>query len=150
MFGPHLILEGYDCKRQDRLADPNCIEKLLAEFPAKLDMTIIMPPKVMHYDGGEIPEDSGTSGFVIIAESHIAVHTFPVKGFFTLDIFSCKPFDADEALKFICEYYEPGRFEHHIFDRGREFPRSDGRASQIVAADRDKFKSSETGFSVIK
>jgi S-adenosylmethionine decarboxylase len=148
MFGPHLVLEGYDCKRKDKLADESSLISLLEAYPAKLDMTIIMPPKVLNYDGGEIPEDSGTSGFVIIAESHIAIHTFPEKGFFTLDIFSCKPFNTEAAVKFICEYYEPGHYDLNIFERGREFPRSEGKASQIVSAERNNFKNAESGFSV--
>ncbi|MDX1919124.1 MAG: S-adenosylmethionine decarboxylase [Candidatus Caenarcaniphilales bacterium] len=140
MFGPHLVVEGYDCKRKDRLADKNVILNLLQEFPAKLDMTTIMQPQVMYYDGGDIPDDCGASGFVIIAESHIAIHSFSAKGFFTLDIFSCKPFDVDAALKYVCDYFEPGRYEYNLFDRGREFPRSIGRSSQIVAADRCRFQ----------
>ncbi|MDJ0624774.1 MAG: adenosylmethionine decarboxylase [Candidatus Caenarcaniphilales bacterium] len=136
MFGPHLVLEGYNCKKKDDLGNKDLLKNILEEFPEKLDMTIIMPPKVMHYDGGEIPEDSGTSGFVIIAESHIAIHTFPEKGFFTLDIFSCKPFDIDAAIDFVKQKYEPEYIDKKIFERGREFPRSLGRASQIINSER--------------
>ena len=39
------------------------------------------------------------SGFVIIAESHISVHTFPDRGYLNIDIFSCKDFDAESSLK---------------------------------------------------
>lgn len=140
MFGPHLVLEGYNCKEKELLGSHETIEKLLNEFPAKLDMTIIMPPKVMHYDGGDIPEDKGVSGFVIIAESHIAIHTFPEKGFFTLDIFSCKPFALEAAIDFINSFFKPLYFEHKVFERGREFPRSEGRSAQIVSTDRLKYQ----------
>ena len=107
-----------------------------AEFPQKLDMNIILPPQVMYYDGGEIPEDNGVSGFVIIAESHIAVHTFAAKRFFTLDIFSCKPFEIEKAIKFIGDFFKPQYCEHKVFERGREFPRSIGRAAHIVGSER--------------
>ncbi len=138
MFGPHLILEGYKCKAKNKLADPKAITELLEEFPARLNMNIILEPRVMYYDGGEVPDDNGVSGFVIIAESHIAVHTFAEKEFFTLDIFSCKPFAIDSAISFINSYFEPLYYEHHIFDRGREFPRSIGRSSEIVSNERSR------------
>jgi S-adenosylmethionine decarboxylase len=139
MFGPHLVLEGYECKAKNKLANQKAVMELLQEFPAHLNMNIIFPPQVMYYDGGDIPEDKGVSGFVIIAESHIAVHTFADKEFFTLDIFSCKPFSIEAAINFISSYFEPTYCEHKIFDRGREFPRSIGRSAQIINSERCKF-----------
>ena len=38
-------------------------------------------------------------GFVIIAESHISVHTFPEHGYVWVDIFSCKEFETDGATE---------------------------------------------------
>ena len=98
MFGPHLVLEGYNCQNSSNLGSKDAVKRFLSEFPAKINMTTIMSPQVMHYDGGDIPEDNGISGFVIIAESHIAIHTFAEKNFFTLDIFSCKPFEIEKAI----------------------------------------------------
>ncbi len=140
MFGPHLVLEGYNCLKQNNLATKDAVKRFLEEFPAKINMTTIMSPQVMHYDGGDIPEDRGISGFVIIAESHIAIHTFAEKGFFTLDIFSCKPFDIDLAIKHVIDFFAPDNYEHQIFERGREFPRSLGRASEIVKTERSQLQ----------
>jgi len=136
MFGPHLVLEAYNCKNKNKLADKDTIRQLLAEFPSQLNMTTIMEPQVMYYDGGEIPDDKGVSGFVIIAESHIAIHTFAEKGFLTLDIFSCKEFNIEAAIDYVLRFFEPTHYEHKVFDRGREFPRSLGRAAQIVGNER--------------
>jgi len=33
----------------------------------------------------------GVSGVVVIAESHVAIHTWPEHGFAAVDIFSCSP-----------------------------------------------------------
>src|SRR5271170_8042038 len=93
MFGPHLILEAYGCAKEP-LADLGVISQTLDEYPAKLDMTKIMPPYVFKYHGA-VPDDWGVSGVVLIAESHISIHTFPDKAFVTLDIFSCREFDVD-------------------------------------------------------
>lgn len=137
MFGPHLILEGYNCQNKANLASQDIIKKMLTDLPALMDMTIIMPPQVMHYDGGDLPEDKGVSGFVIIAESHLAIHTFPEKGFFTLDIFSCKEFNSEQALIYIKDIFAPETHEQQIFDRGREFPRCTSRATEITTQERN-------------
>jgi S-adenosylmethionine/arginine decarboxylase-like enzyme len=38
---------------------------------------------------------------VIIAESHISVHTFPEHKRFHLDVFSCKPFDPEATVRIV-------------------------------------------------
>ena len=60
-------------------------------------MTKIAPPEVHTYRGSK-PEDWGVSGFVLIAESHISIHTFPHRQYVNIDIFSCKSFDYQRAL----------------------------------------------------
>lgn len=140
MFGPHLILEAYGC-RKDKLADMGVISRSLDAYPAQLDMTKIMPPYVFTYHGA-VEDDWGVSGIVLIAESHISIHTFPDKGFVTLDIFSCREFDVDEAISYFCEIFEPESYEKQVLMRGREFPRSLGRAGTIVEAERLKVAAS--------
>lgn len=139
MFGPHLMLDCSDCDRA-KLASVDLVSQVLDEFPAAIGMTKIMPPYVFRYHG-EVPEDWGISGVVLIAESHISIHTFPEKGFFSLDIFSCKDFDVDKALEFAREKFNVGHYEKTLVMRGREFPRSRGRAGQIVELERAKVAS---------
>ncbi|HEY9790563.1 MAG TPA: adenosylmethionine decarboxylase [Candidatus Obscuribacterales bacterium] len=136
MFGPHLILEAYGCSKQ-QLSDLTLISEILDAYPEQLNMTKIMPPYVFRYSGA-VPDDWGVSGVVLIAESHISIHTFPDKEFVTLDIFSCKDFDVDEAIKYFCNYFKPKSYEKQVLMRGREFPRSPARAGQIVEHERLK------------
>ena len=70
----------------------------LKNYPSKIGMTRISPPYVLRYVGAK-PEDWGISGFVFIAESHISIHTFVESNYVNIDIFSCKDFDADKAIK---------------------------------------------------
>lgn len=134
MFGPHLILEAYDCP-PELLADLNLVSQTLDNYPSQLDMTKIMPPYVFKYQGA-VPEDWGVSGVVLIAESHISIHTFPDKGFVTLDIFSCRDFDVDAAVEYFCSIFKPERYDKELFMRGREFPRSPARAGNIIERER--------------
>ncbi|HMW88391.1 MAG TPA: adenosylmethionine decarboxylase [Candidatus Obscuribacter sp.] len=134
MFGPHLILEAYGCPKET-LADMNALSSILDAYPAQLDMTKIMPPYVFTYHG-TVEDDWGVSGIVLIAESHISIHTFPEKGFVTLDIFSCRDFDVDAAVDYFCSVFKPESFDKEILMRGREFPRSMPKAQTIVASER--------------
>jgi len=134
MFGPHLILEAYGCP-QSNLADLSRVSDILDNYPTQLNMTKIMPPYVFTYRG-TVEDDWGVSGIVLIAESHISIHTFPDKQFVTLDIFSCREFDVEQAVKYFCDVFEPERYDKELLMRGREFPKSTGRAGRIIESER--------------
>ncbi|HEY9715113.1 MAG TPA: adenosylmethionine decarboxylase [Chroococcales cyanobacterium] len=136
MFGPHLVLEAYGCPK-NLLADLGLVSQALDAYPAKLDMTKIMPPYVFSYHG-TVEDDWGVSGVVLIAESHISIHTFPDKGFVTLDIFSCREFDIDQAIEYFSSVFQPESYEKQVLMRGREFPRSAGRACLTVEKERER------------
>jgi S-adenosylmethionine decarboxylase len=133
-FGVHLILDGYGCD-QSRLEDMNLIYNFLDECPPQMDMTKIMPPYVFRYKG-TVPEDWGISGFVLIAESHISVHTFPEKQYLSVDMFSCKPFDTGRAVEAIKQTFGIQKYEIKVLDRGQEFPNTIKESAQVVRMDR--------------
>ncbi|MFM7458476.1 MAG: S-adenosylmethionine decarboxylase [bacterium] len=135
MFGPHLVMEAYGCDRR-LMTDIESMIDLLDSLPGKMDMTKIMPPYAFKYKG-KVPEEWGLSGVVLIAESHIALHTFPDQnGFLTVDIFSCKDFCIETAISEIVKVYNPTHWDHQLFMRGREYPRSIGKAGQIIETER--------------
>ena len=133
-FGQHLTLDGYGCNRQ-HLENLELIYSFLDEYPQQIQMTKIMPPYVFKYNGAK-PEDWGISGFVLIAESHISIHTFPEKDYLSLDIFSCKSFDIPMAIAHIKEKFVIKKCEQHILNRGLEFPKHAMVANGIVHQDR--------------
>jgi S-adenosylmethionine decarboxylase len=133
-FGPHLMLDGYGCDKV-KLKDLNLIYRILDELPARIGMTKIMPPYVFKYSGVK-PEDWGLSGFVLIAESHISIHTFPEKNFVSVDIFSCKPFDSEFASAFIKDAFGMVKVEMTLLDRGTEFPKELNGAARLVREER--------------
>jgi S-adenosylmethionine decarboxylase len=133
-FGPHLMLDGYGCDKA-KLQDLNLVYRILDELPARIGMTKIMPPYVFKYSGLR-PEDWGLSGFVLIAESHISIHTFPEKNFVSVDIFSCKPFDAEFAAAYLKRSFAMEKVECTVLDRGTEFPKELNGATRLVRAER--------------
>ena len=83
-------------------------------------MTRISEPNVLRYEAPK-HEDSGVSGFVIIAESHISVHTFPERNYINIDLFSCRDFDTEKALQEIKSDFELGQTKSWTLERGLEY-----------------------------
>lgn len=135
-FGPHLTIDGYGCNR-DKLQDLELIYSVLDTFPSKIGMTRIMPPYVFRYQGAK-KEDWGISGFVLIAESHISIHTFPCKDYISVDIFSCKEFNIQKAITYMKEIFEIKKLNESIFNRGLDFPKNIEKSVKIVSAQRKK------------
>src|SRR5437763_9918179 len=95
----HLVVDGFvEDATQISAIEP--IFDVLNTLPDQIGMTKIIPPYVFRYHG-VVPEDWGITGMVIIAESHISIHTFPEHNRFHMDVFSCKPFDSEAALRLI-------------------------------------------------
>ena len=112
----HLLIDGYECDA-GQLGDPEHVRRFLDEFPDSISMTKIIEPSV-HVYRGPVPQDWGVSGFVIIAESHISVHTFPDRAYVNIDVFSCLDFDAEAALGQVRERFAMGSVKHWVLDRG--------------------------------
>jgi S-adenosylmethionine decarboxylase len=137
-FGTHLMLDGYGCDRE-RLENLSLIYNFLSEYPARIEMTKIMPPYVFRYEAKN-QEDWGISGFVLIAESHISIHTFPEKNYLSLDIFSCKEFDSKRAIAHVSEMFGVQKSEVKLTDRGLEFPKDVRRSAHLVREERHRLK----------
>jgi len=133
-FGPHLVMDARGCVSR-RLDDISGLYKLLDSFPAKIGMTKIMPPYVFAHGEPNTPE-YGLSGFVLIAESHISIHTFPVTGQVKVDIFSCEQFDVKQAVGLLRDHFKPKKCSHRVLQRGMEFPRRIDLSREVVEADR--------------
>ena len=119
MFGPHLIIDGSRCDTR-KLADRILVEQILGDYPAAIGMTKIGGPYMFEYQAPD-PAYSGVSGLVVIAESHIAIHTFPELDYFTMDIFSCKNFDHEKAIAYIKEAFDVQEMDRMLVQRGLSF-----------------------------
>ena len=95
ILGRHLIAEYVDCA-PGRLDDLAYIEKCLLEAVRRSGATIIN--SVFHRYAPQ-----GVSGVVVIAESHMSVHTWPEYNYAAVDFFTCgqtvDPYKANEYLK---------------------------------------------------
>ncbi len=115
----HLVVDGFGGDPQ-LLADEATVRTMLEEYPLRLGMSIIHPPAVVRYEG-PVPEDWGYSGFVMIAESHIAVHTFPARGMVWVDVFSCRPFSPEAVLEDLKARFRLKELRVQELPRGLEY-----------------------------
>ena len=115
----HLVIDGYGGD-VEKMWDQQLVRDFLDQFPSKLAMTPITEPQVLKYTGDNV-EDAGVSGFVIIAESHISIHTFPHRQYVNIDIFSCKSFDYQRALAEAKQLFDLTDVKTWLLDRGLEW-----------------------------
>ena len=109
------MLDLYGCK-SEKLLDKNFVLNFLDELPKILGMKKVSGPHLLEYPANpETWDKGGISAIVIIAESHISIHTFPhPNGYMNIDIFSCKEFDVDLAVRKISEAFGAEKFEKNL------------------------------------
>jgi len=132
------MLDCYGCD-ENKLKDLDFVLKFLDELPTMINMHKIADPYAIHYPGKPDSFDKGgISAMVIIAESHISIHTFPANNYMSVDIFSCKIFDIEKAVEYIIRAFGAKKFEKKILNRGLEFPKDVPKAMKIVKRQREK------------
>ena len=120
-FGLHLMLDAYGCS-PEALNDPELVKKILNDLPDIIGMKKLMDPFVLFAEGNEKRDPGGWSGFVMIQESHISLHTFIKRRFITADVYSCKEFDPNIAINYFLEKFKPTDFEKKVEVRGEHYP----------------------------
>lgn len=105
----HIIIDLANLSN-DILTDKDGLINFLNSLPEKINMHVLQGP----YIAEGIPENPGLSGFVLIDFSHISVHTFTDHNDALVDIFSCKTFEQEEAIKATLEYFKADRSQANI------------------------------------
>lgn len=80
-LGRHLLIELHDCNSQI-LNNLESIKNILIEAAKRAQATIV---NVTFHEFNPF----GISGVVVIAESHLSIHTWPEYSYAAVDIFSC-------------------------------------------------------------
>lgn len=98
--GEHALL---DIDGALRLDEPEFLEDLMREAALAAGATII--GSHFHHFG----EKQGVTGILLLAESHISVHTWPERDFAAFDIFMCGAAKTSTAVQSICTHFEGAR-----------------------------------------
>lgn len=118
MKGTHLIADLYDCRPTAALLECAAeLESLCCTVIAQAGLTLLSTRFHQFAPGG-------ATGVAILAESHLAVHTWPETGHVTLDVFVCN-FSRDNSAAAHAVYraleaaFLPGHTNVTVLERGR-------------------------------
>jgi S-adenosylmethionine decarboxylase len=59
-------------------------------------------------------DEGGVTGVAVLSTSHCAVHTWPLRSFFVLDVYSCRDFEPAEVQRTLEEHF--GAYNLRITD----------------------------------
>ena len=126
IWGQHLILDLAGCPR-DRLIDADNLRAWVKELVETIKMKAYGEPQLEHFATHSF-DAAGYTLLQLIETSNICAHFAENLGQVYIDIFSCKTFDNEDAVKVCRKYFEPEVMEQHALERGR-FPAALKRAS---------------------
>ena len=122
LFGVHLMLDGYG-GTEESLKNKESLTRMLTEIPKNMGMHTISEPMVIEVGPLNRKDPGGLSGFVLIAESHISFHTFPKRGFVTIDVYTCQnEMDTDKLTTLFKEAFQLTDIDTFVQKRGTKYP----------------------------
>ena len=98
--GTHLLIDLWGAKN---LTDPAYIDRALC------DAALAARATILHTHFHHFGPDGGVSGVIVLAESHISIHTWPERDFAAIDIFMCGACDPHDSVATIQKAFEPER-----------------------------------------
>ncbi|PKO42524.1 MAG: S-adenosylmethionine decarboxylase proenzyme [Betaproteobacteria bacterium HGW-Betaproteobacteria-4] len=97
MNGLHLIADLHDCRCPPGfLLDAPGLESFCVEACQRHGLTVV--GRLFHTFHDAAGQPAGVTGTVVLAESHLAVHTWPEIASVTLDVYVCN-FSGDNSSK---------------------------------------------------
>lgn len=109
-LGQHLLVDYVDCESLP--SKPETLKELLETAAKLIGATVVQ--SVFHQFN-----PYGLSGVVVIAESHLAVHTWPENNTACVDFFTCdESMDAEPGIAFLAEQFDAGQYTTTDVARG--------------------------------
>ena len=110
-LGKHILIEFWECEKTV-LDDIETVENLMLEAAKKAKVTIV--EKCFHKFS-----PYGVSGVVVIAESHLAIHTWPEYNYAAVDFCTCnKNCNTDIAIEYLKNGFKSKSHSTNIIKRG--------------------------------
>jgi S-adenosylmethionine decarboxylase len=100
--GMHLLVDLWGASN---LAEPDHIDRALREAATVAGATIL------HSHFHHFSPNGGVSGVLVLAESHISIHTWPEKNFAAIDIFMCGDCDPRLGIPVLEAAFSPSRID---------------------------------------
>ena len=117
-----MTLDGYNGDF-DLLNSKEVVKNALVDLVNQLGMHILAGPEVYFAKGNDKKDPGGWSGFVVIEESHISMHTFPARGFISADVYTCQNgLDVEKIKSFFRVTFGIKDEEVNFIKRGTRYP----------------------------
>jgi S-adenosylmethionine decarboxylase len=94
------------------LADPAALGQILRQAAIAAGAHILFSH--FHHFG----QQQGVTGVLLLAESHISIHTWPEQGFAAADVFMCGQAEPERALDVLRTACQPAREQVQRIVRG--------------------------------
>ena len=120
IWGQHLVLDLAGCPRA-RLTDAAHLRAWVKDLIVAIKMKAYGEPQIEHFATHSF-DAAGFTLLQLIETSNICAHFAENLGQIYIDIFSCKRFDNETAIKVCRKYFEPETVEVHVLERGRFAP----------------------------
>lgn len=125
--GIHCICELYECLPA-LLNDEQFVKQALREAANQGMATLLH--EVSHRF-----HPQGVTALGLIAESHLAIHTWPEYSYAAVDVFTCgNRADAEKACRYLARTFQAGRYSLKSVARGSEIGGGGAAQVQPVAA----------------
>jgi S-adenosylmethionine decarboxylase proenzyme len=119
-LGAQILADLYECD-PTVLANKDVVRDAMLEAARRCGATIVA--QCFHRFSPH-----GVSGVVVIAESHLAIHTWPEHGYAAVDLFTCGDrLRPEHSLSHLCEAFRSRRQETSTVERGHR-PLTDNKA----------------------
>jgi S-adenosylmethionine decarboxylase proenzyme len=124
--GLHIIADLYNCQKGGLLVSSNKLRSLCVKACQDVGLTVL-GDHFYQFDGADGTQNGGATGAVVLAESHLAIHTWPERDGATLDVYVCN-YTADNTAKAEAVYQalikalKPGDILVERIERGRDLP----------------------------
>jgi S-adenosylmethionine decarboxylase len=134
--GRHLIIDAY-VEDGTVLDDHSKLCDMFDELVKALDMEYLQRPSAIRVpcDPAALDTDDDDGGWSVacqITTSHIALHGWPQRNAFMMDVFSCHDFDVERAQRIIWERL--GVTDANVRDLHRSDPRQQAHAQSRKTA----------------
>ena len=130
MKGLHIIADLYNCVRdrsgQELLVSADRLRDLCVDACKGAGLTVL-GQHFYQFDGADATQDGGTTGAVVLAESHLAIHTWPERDGATLDVYVCNytgdnSEKAEKLYKTLVDALKPADVIVERVWRGKDLP----------------------------
>ena len=108
--GAHVLADFWGCQFE-KLDDAELLMNSLREAAKTANMTVRAEEAYKF-------EPQGFTGLLLLAESHISIHTYPERGYAAVDVYTCGGGITQKAIDYLKEVLQPTKTKEVVLRRG--------------------------------